>query len=37
MKEILESKDREKAGYTISPKGLTLMSVEYDEKEAGAD
>lgn len=37
MKEILESRDREKAGYTISPKGLTLMSVEYDEKEAGAD
>ncbi len=29
MKEILESKDRTKAGKTASPNGLTLMKVEY--------
>lgn len=29
MKEILESKDRKKAGRTVSPYGLTLMKVEY--------
>ncbi len=26
----LESKDREQAGYTISPRGLALVGVEYD-------
>ncbi len=29
MKEILEAKDRCKAGQTVSPYGLTLMKVEY--------
>lgn len=29
MKEILEAKDRTKAGKTVSPYGLTLMKVEY--------
>lgn len=29
MKEILESKDRTKAGKTVSPHGLTLLQVEY--------
>jgi len=29
MKEILEGKDRSKAGQTVSPNGLTLMKVEY--------
>jgi tRNA pseudouridine38-40 synthase len=29
MKEILESKNRIKAGQTVSPLGLTLMEVEY--------
>lgn len=29
MKEILESKDRTKAGKTVNPYGLTLMKVEY--------
>lgn len=29
MKEILEGKDRAKAGKTVSPYGLTLMKVEY--------
>lgn len=29
MKEILEGKDRTKAGKTVSPYGLTLMKVEY--------
>ena len=29
MKEILDSKDRSKAGKTVSPYGLTLMKVEY--------
>lgn len=29
MKEILEGKDRKKAGKTVSPYGLTLMKVEY--------
>lgn len=29
MKEVLESKDRTKAGKTVSPYGLTLMKVEY--------
>ncbi len=31
LKEILESKDRSKAGPTISPHGLTLMKVIYQE------
>ncbi len=30
MKEILESRDRTKAGSTISPEGLTLVKVIYD-------
>ena len=29
MKEILNSKDRSKAGKTVNPYGLTLMKVEY--------
>lgn len=29
MKNILEGKDRKKAGKTVSPYGLTLMKVEY--------
>lgn len=29
MKEILEGKDRKKAGKTVNPNGLTLMKVEY--------
>ena len=29
MKDVLESKDRTKAGATVSPYGLTLMKVEY--------
>lgn len=31
MKNILEAKDRQKAGKTLPPQGLFLMSVEYDE------
>ena len=29
MNEVLQSKDRSKAGQTVSPYGLTLMKVEY--------
>ena len=29
MREVLEVKDRRKAGQTVSPEGLTLMRVEY--------
>lgn len=29
MKEILETKDRKKAGKTVNPYGLTLMKVDY--------
>lgn len=29
MKEVLEAKDRSKAGKTVNPYGLTLMKVEY--------
>lgn len=29
MKEVLESRDRKKAGKTVNPYGLTLMKVEY--------
>lgn len=29
MKEVLEAKDRSKAGKTVSPHGLTLIKVEY--------
>lgn len=29
MKEILEGKDRTKAGKTVNPHGLTLMKIEY--------
>ena len=29
MKDVLEAKDRSKAGQTVSPYGLTLMKVEY--------
>lgn len=32
LKEILEAKDRSKAGPTISPIGLTLMKVIYNDK-----
>lgn len=32
MKEILESRDRERAGHTISPKGLALVEVRYEEE-----
>jgi tRNA pseudouridine38-40 synthase len=30
-KEVLEAKDRRKAGLTASPKGLYLVTVEYPE------
>jgi tRNA pseudouridine38-40 synthase len=29
---ILQSKDRTKAGKTLSPQGLTLIAIEYQEK-----
>ena len=29
MKEVLEAKDRRKAGQTVSPYGLTLLEVQY--------
>ena len=29
MKEVLEAKDRRKAGQTVSPYGLTLVEVKY--------
>ena len=29
MKNVLEAKDRRKAGQTVSPYGLTLIKVEY--------
>jgi tRNA pseudouridine38-40 synthase len=29
MKEVLDAKDRRKAGMTVSPYGLTLMEVTY--------
>ncbi len=32
MKYVLEAKDRSKAGQTVSPYGLTLMRVEYSQK-----
>ncbi len=31
MKEVLEAKDRRKAGQTVSPYGLTLIRVEYPD------
>lgn len=31
VKEILDSKDRKNAGKTLSPQGLYLVNVEYDE------
>ena len=31
MKEVLDAKDRTKAGATISPDGLTLIEVGYEE------
>ncbi|MBR6126734.1 tRNA pseudouridine(38-40) synthase TruA [bacterium] len=31
MKEVLEAKDRRKAGQTVSPFGLTLVRVEYPD------
>ena len=31
MKDILAGRDRERAGYTISPKGLALVNVVYTE------
>ena len=30
VKEILEAKDRSRAGKTVSPSGLCLMGVEYE-------
>ena len=32
MREVLEAKDRRKAGQTVRPEGLTLMRVVYQEK-----
>ena len=29
MKDVLDAKDRRKAGMTVSPHGLTLMKVMY--------
>ena len=29
MKNVLEAKDRRKAGQTVSPYGLTLLEVQY--------
>ena len=37
LKEILTAKDRSKAGPTISPEGLTLMKVFYEEQEKYGD
>ena len=31
MKQVLEAKDRTKAGPTISPDGLTLIEVGYEQ------
>ena len=31
IKDIIESKDRTKAGKTLVPNGLTLMEVNYDK------
>jgi tRNA pseudouridine38-40 synthase len=31
MKEVLEAKNRQKAGPTVSPDGLTLMEVSYTD------
>ncbi|MDO5424671.1 MAG: tRNA pseudouridine(38-40) synthase TruA [Eubacteriales bacterium] len=33
VKEILEAKDRSRAGETARPEGLTLVEIEYDPKE----
>ena len=33
MKDVLEAKDRRKAGQTVSPYGLTLMRVDYSLEE----
>ena len=33
MKDVLESRNRKKAGRTASPYGLTLMKVEYGDKK----
>lgn len=33
MKEIIDSKDRTKAGKTVAPIGLTMLKVEYKEKD----
>ena len=30
MKQVLDACDRQKAGQTVSPYGLTLMKVEYN-------
>ncbi len=37
LQEILNSKDRSKAGPTASPSGLTLMKVIYEEQEKYGD
>ena len=29
MKDVLDAKDRTKAGQTVSPYGLTLLEVQY--------
>lgn len=34
MPELIEMKDRSKAGYTVPAKGLCLMQVDYDETPA---
>ena len=31
MKDVLEARDRRKAGRTVSPYGLTLMRVDYSQ------
>jgi tRNA pseudouridine38-40 synthase len=31
MKDVLEAKDRRKAGRTVSPYGLTLMRIDYPQ------
>lgn len=34
MQEILEAKDRGRAGDTARPQGLTLMKIEYPDEKA---
>lgn len=35
VKEILEARDRQAAGQTAQPKGLTLVGIEYEKEPAG--